>query len=75
MDYRERITADPDVMLGKPIIKGTRIIVEIILKRLSEGMEIKELLEAYPHLTKDDVLAALSYSAEMVSKEELITTI
>ncbi|MGA1867215.1 MAG: DUF433 domain-containing protein [bacterium] len=46
-----------------------------MLKKLSEGMEIKELLEAYPHLTKDDVLAALSYSAEMVSKEELITTI
>jgi uncharacterized protein (DUF433 family) len=49
MNYRERITADPDIMLGKPIIKGTRITVELILKKLSEGMEIEELLEVYPH--------------------------
>lgn len=49
-------------MLGKPIVKGTRITVELILKKLSEGMSFEDLLEAYPHLTKDDILAALSYS-------------
>lgn len=74
MDYKERITTDPNIMLGKPIIKGTRITVELILRKLSEGMTIDELLKAYPHLTKDDILAALSYSADVISQEELIAT-
>ena len=72
--YRERITVDPDVMLGKPVIKGTRITIELILKKLSEGMTVEDLLAAYPHLTKDDVLAALSYSADVISQEELIAS-
>lgn len=72
--YRDRITATPDIMLGKPIIKGTRITVELILKKLSEDMSFEELLKAYPHLTKDDILAALSYSADVVSQEELIVS-
>lgn len=58
--YRDRITVDPEIMLGKPIIKGTRITVELILKKLSEGMSFENILEAYPHLTKDDILAAFS---------------
>ena len=74
MDYKERITSDPDIMLGKPVIKGTRITVELILKKLSEGMTIEELLEAYPHLIKEDILATLSYSADVISQEELIET-
>jgi uncharacterized protein (DUF433 family) len=74
MGYKERITTDPGVMLGKPVIKGTRITVELILRKLSEGMTIEELLEAYPHLTKEDILAALSYSADVISREELIAT-
>ncbi|MBI5182318.1 MAG: DUF433 domain-containing protein [Nitrospirae bacterium] len=74
MAYKEKIVVDPDIMLGKPIIKGTRITVEIILRKLSEGMTINELLEAYPHLTKEDILAALSYSADVILKEELIAT-
>lgn len=65
MNYRERVTMNPDIMAGKPIIKGTRITVEIILRKLSEGMTMDELLEAYPHLTKDDILAALSYSGSV----------
>lgn len=72
--YRGRIVADPDIMLGKPVIKGTRITVELILKKLSEGVSFEELMEAYPHLTKDDVLAALSYSADVISQEELIAS-
>lgn len=74
MGYKERITTDPGVMLGKPVIKGTRITVELILRKLSEGMTIEELLEAYPHLTKKDILAALSYSADVISQEELFAT-
>lgn len=72
MAYIERIAVDPEIMLGKPIIKGTRITVEIILKKLSEGMIFDDLLTSYPHLTKEDILAALSYSAEVISKEEII---
>ena len=74
MEYKERIITDPNIMLGKPIIKGSRITVELILRKLSEGMTIEEMLEAYPHLTKEDVLATLSYSADVISKEELIAT-
>lgn len=74
MDYRDNITADPQIMLGRPVIKGTRVTVELILKKLSEGMTADELLKAYPHLKKDDILAALSYSAEVISKEEIIAS-
>lgn len=74
MDYRDNITADPQIMLGRPVIKGTRVTVELILKKLSEGMTADELLKAYPHLKKDDILAVLSYSAEVISKEEIIAS-
>jgi len=60
-------------MLGKPVIKGTRITVELILKKLSEGMSLDEVIQAYPHLTREDILAALSYSADVISKEEIIS--
>jgi len=60
--YREKITSNPEIMLGKPIIKGTRITVELILRKMSEGMSIEILLEAYPNLTKEDVHSVLSYS-------------
>lgn len=72
--YKDRIIADPNIMLGKPVIKNTRITVEIILKKLSEGMTVEELLEAYPHLIREDILAALSYSADVISQEELIAS-
>ena len=74
MDYKERIGLDPDIMLGKPTIKGTRITVELILRKLSEGASEKELLEAYPHLQRLDILAALSYGADVISKEEMIVS-
>ncbi len=72
MNYNERITVNPNIMLGKPIIKGTRITVELILKKLSEGMKPEEIIEAYPILKLEDIFAALSYSADVISKEELI---
>lgn len=74
MIYKGRIITDPAIMLGKPIIKGTRITVEHVLRKLSEGMTVEELLEVYPHLTKEDILAALSYSADVIEREELIAT-
>ena len=72
MIYTDRIVADQKVMLGKPVIKGTRITVELILNKLSDGMSIDEILQAYPHLTKEDILAVLSYSADVISREEII---
>lgn len=72
--YKDRIIANPEIMLGKPIIKGTRITVELILRKLSEGMTIEELLQAYPHLTKEDILATIAYSADVISQEELIAS-
>jgi uncharacterized protein (DUF433 family) len=74
MDYKERIDVNPAVMVGKPTIKGTRITVELILRKLSEGITIDELLTAYPHLKKEDILAALSYSADVIAQEELIVS-
>jgi uncharacterized protein (DUF433 family) len=65
MDH-PRISVDPAILLGKPCIKGTRISVELILRWLSEGRTFGELLEAYPHLTDEDIRAALSYAADTV---------
>ncbi len=72
MDYKPRLSADPGVMLGKPVIKGTRITVELILDKLSEGETIEELLNAYPHITRDDILACLSYSHDVISREAVL---
>lgn len=74
MDYRQRIIADSKVMLGKPVIKGTRITVEVILRKLADGMSVDQVLEAYPHLEKEDVMAVLAYSADVISKEEIIAS-
>ncbi len=65
-----RITVDPAIMVGKPCIKGTRITVELILRWLSEGRTRAELLEAYRHISDDDINAVLSYAAEAASKPQ-----
>jgi uncharacterized protein (DUF433 family) len=66
-----RIVSDPEIMMGKPTIKGTRITVELILEKLGQGMTVAELLEAYPHLTAEDVLAALSFAADYLRNEDI----
>jgi uncharacterized protein (DUF433 family) len=72
MDPLERIAINPKVMLGKPVIKGTRIPVELILRKLSEGATMSDLLEAHPRLTQEDVYAALAYAADAVALEETL---
>ena len=72
MDYRNRITSDPKVMLGKPVIKGTRITVELILQKIAGGFSFDEILHMYPHLTKEDILAAVSYAADVIGSEEIL---
>ena len=69
MDYKEHISSNPKVMLGKPCIKGTRITVELVLEKLSEGATPQDILTMYPHLTLDDISAVLMYAADMVANE------
>jgi uncharacterized protein (DUF433 family) len=59
-----RIEINPHVMLGKPVVRGTRITVELILRRLAEGSTHNDLLEAYPHLGEQDIYAAIAYAAD-----------
>lgn len=67
----ERITIDPKICSGKPCIKGTRIWVSLVLDLLAGGMTETELLAEYPHLTHEDVLAAIAYGVE-VSRERIV---
>jgi len=67
-----RISANPAVMMGKPCIKGTRITVELILRKLGAGRTFADLLEAYPHLTEDDLRAALAFAADYMQHETII---
>ena len=62
--YKGLIVADPAVMMGKPVIAGTRITVELILEKLAAGETIEQLLEAHPRLTREAVQAALAFAAE-----------
>ena len=64
MTVHDRIEINPKIMLGKPVIRGTRIPVELIVRKLAEGADEKSLLETYPKLTANDVRAALQYAAE-----------
>ena len=72
MDWRERIVTDPDILVGKPAIKGTRISVELILGWLAQGWTVEVLLDHYPHLAREDVLAALAFAADMMREERYI---
>ena len=68
----ERIVINPTIMFGKPVIKGTRITVEHILRKLAGGMSVQEILEDHPHLTPDDVYAAAAYAADHLAFEEIV---
>ena len=68
----ERIEVNPAVMLGKPVIKGTRIPVELLIRKLSEGATEADLLDGYPRLTKKDIHAALAYAASTLAHETII---
>jgi len=68
----QRIVIDPAVMMGKPVIRGTRITVELILRKLAEGATEAELREGYPRLTTEDIRAAVAYGAASVAHEEVV---
>ena len=70
MDWREYIDQNPEVMTGKPVIKGTRLTVELILESLAEGASETDLLKAHPRLRPEHIKAALSYAAASLSAEK-----
>ena len=71
-DWVDRITADPDICHGKPCVKGTRIMVAVILDNLAEGDTPEQIVAEYPPLTVDDVRAAIAYAATLAREEELV---
>jgi uncharacterized protein (DUF433 family) len=71
MDWKERIIIDPEVLTGKPIVKGTRLAVEFIVGLLAQGWSENDILENYPGLTREDILACLSYAREVLQDERV----
>ena len=71
---QDRIVVDPKVMVGKPVVRGTRIPVELLLRKLSEGASVHNLLEAYPGLSTEDILAAIAYAADTLAAETTVAT-
>jgi len=69
--HLERIIVDPGVLVGKPVVKGTRIPVELVLKRLAQDLSLTTLFEAYPRLSPEDVQACLAYAGLQIAGEEV----
>lgn len=67
----DRVTVNPEVMVGKPVIKGTRIPIEQILRELAGGMTVEDILDAHPRLVAEDIQAALAYAADVVASEDV----
>lgn len=72
MTVHDRIEINPRIMVGKPVIRGTRIPVELIVRKLGEGADEKVLCQAYPKLTADDIHAALRHAADSLAHEEVV---
>ncbi len=72
MDYTEYIESNADIMLGKPVLKGTRITVALVLQKLSEGATTDDIIGAYPNLTPSSINAVLAYASDVVSNETII---
>ncbi len=72
MDWRDHIVTDPDLLMGKPVVKGTRLSVELILGWLAQGWTMDQLLENYPQLKQADIQAALAFASDMLREERYI---
>ena len=72
MNWQEHISADPAVLLGKPVVKGTRLSVEFILELISEGWSEADMLRNYPGLTREQILACVAYARDRLSDETLL---
>ena len=72
MDWTKYISSDPAVLYGKPVIRGTRIAVDLILEKLAANHTIPDLLTAYPHLKEEQILACLAFAADKIKNEIVI---
>ena len=70
--HHNRIAVNPAVMVGKPVVKGTRIPVALVLRHLAGNLDLQDLFEAYPRLTEQDVQACLRYAADLMDGEEIV---
>jgi uncharacterized protein (DUF433 family) len=68
----ERINIDPKVMFGKPVIRGTRVPVELILRKLGQGMTCEEIIAHHPHISLEDIRAAAAFAADHLANEEIV---
>jgi len=71
MNWRDRITVDPQVLVGKPVLKGTRIAVEFVIDLLARGWTTEQILKEYDHLTPEDIQACLAYASEILKSERV----
>ena len=74
MDYQDRITVDPKVLVGKPIIRGTRLAVEFIVELLANGWTEQQIVENYPGITHEDISACLHYATSALKSERVYLT-
>lgn len=72
-NWQNYIESNPNVMYGKPVIKGTRIPVDLIFEKMSFGRSIEELLASYPNLKREDILACLSFASETLKSQKVIS--
>jgi uncharacterized protein (DUF433 family) len=70
-NWEDRIIVDPKVLVGKPVIKGTRLSVEFVLGLLANGWSVEQVLDEYHQLSRDDIIAALKYAVEAVKEEKV----
>jgi len=74
MDWQKRIVIDPDVLVGKPIIKGTRMSVEFVVDLLGRGWSVEQILSEYDHLRREDIQACLAYAGDMPTAPRATST-
>ena len=71
MDWNDRIVVDPKILVGKPVIRGTRLAVEFLMELMAEGWTRAQIFENYPQLSDDDIQAVLRYAAESLKRERI----
>lgn len=72
MNWRDEIDRHPDVLSGKPKIRGTRISVEHVLERLGDGWSIDQLIDAYPHINRHQIQACMAYAADVLATDDVV---
>ena len=72
MNWRDHIISDPEILVGKPVVKGTRLSVDLILDRLADGWTAEDLFESYPRLTPEALQAVFAFAAEVLKDEDYV---